>query len=241
MTQEPIVGDSLHVHLRGIVRGVEIDRDALIAIGHDALTVSWPSAAPWQLGFEQLEGMLPGNDLLTLYLQDGDLLEIRGDATLPTFTARLVDAVHGMPELTRGLRSLGSLRGSPGAAHDRWFAPLLSVRRHAVSVADPVRQVALFDAQALRREVDRAIEEIAVTNSPAGGAHQRALEAALEEEAEPLFAALAQLETRARRVTSAPADSQLVEWREWLAALRDVFAAADEGWMKCALVLRHGP
>ena len=77
-------------------------------------------------------------------------------------------------------------------------------------------------------------------NAPEGGAHRRALEAALEEEAEPLLAAIQRLGELAERVKASPVDTRLMEWRCWVDQLRTVFAIADERWMWCARVLRDG-
>ena len=228
------------VRVTGIVRGVDIDRPAKAHASLETLTLEWMSAVPWHLDFEGLDGVTYRGDVLTLYLHGGDLLELRSTNSLQEFATQLSTTLHAMPEVTRGLRSLGSLRGSPGAAHDRWFAPLMSARRAVVGVSDPHQQLEAFDATRLRTEVARAIEEIAAVNAPEGGAHRRALEAALEEEAEPLLAAIAQLGTLAERVRASSVDARLLEWRQWMNQLRTVFAVADERWAHCAVVLREG-
>jgi hypothetical protein len=231
----------LDVRVTGIVRGVDIDRAARVHAGIDSITIEWLAAAPWELRFDGLDGVTLSSDVLTLYLHGGDLLELRGEHGINEFATTLSSSLHAMPEVTRGLRSLGSLRGSPGAAHDRWFAPLLAARRSVVGVVDPERHLEAFDAARLRGEFERAVEEIAATNAPEGGAHRRALEAALEEEAEPVLAAIVRLGELAGRVRQSPSDAQLLEWRHWVDQLRTVFAIADERWVHCATVLRDGP
>ena len=230
----------LEVRVTGIVRGVDIDRAARVHAATDALSIEWLAAAPWELAFDGLDGIALTDDVLTLYLHGGDLLEIRGQSGVGNLATALSVSLHSMPEVTRGLRSLGSLRGSPGAAHDRWFAPLLSARRSVVGVVDPVRHLDAFDAGKLRAELERAVQEIAAVNAPEGGAHLRALEAALEEELEPVLAAVVRLGELAERVRQSPADTQLLEWRHWIDQLRTVFAVADERWAWCAKVLKDG-
>lgn len=228
---------SLQLRVAGIVRGVDIDRHAHVTVGDGALIIAWDAAAPWELWYEGLDGITVSDQLLTLYLHGGDVLELRSAENTATLASALLERVYTMPELTRGLRSLGSLRGSPGAAHDRWFAPLLSARRAVVGVADPMRQLNAFDATRLRSEYDRAIEEIAAVCAPEGGAYRRAVEAGMEEEAEPLFAVIAALGAQAARVGEGPADTRLLEWRRWVVQLQQVFAIADECWPSCSAVL----
>jgi hypothetical protein len=230
-------GTPLRVQVAGIVRGRELDHEAIVELAAGALVIAWNVAAPWRLSLDRLEGIQHVDGLLTLYLQGGDVIELRGDVHVAAFAAQLADTIHVMPELTRGLRSLGSVRGTPGPAHDRWFAPMLAPRRAVVDVHDPVRQLALFDVQKLLRELDRAIAEIAAVNAPEGGARRRALEAALEEEAEPLFVVLERLGERAQALQESPIDQRLAEWRRWVRALHQVFSAADECWPRCAALL----
>lgn len=230
----------VEVRVTGIVRGVDIDRRAQVHAGADALTIEWLAASPWELAYDGLEGVTSTDGVVTLYLNGGDLLELRAEHEEERLASQLLDTLHAMPEVTRGLRSLGSLRGSPGASHDRWFAPLLTSRRAVVGVVDPLRQIGAFDAPQLRAEFERAIAEIAAVNAPEGGAHLRALEAAMEEEAEDVYAAIARLGEQADRVRESPADTRLLEWRRWVEQLRTVFTVADERWQGCARVLREG-
>jgi len=148
-----------------------------------------------------------------------------------------MDRASVMPELTRGLRGLGSRRGTPGTAHDAWFAPLLSARRAVEGVSDPLRQVELLDAPRLTETITRVISELAAIRAPTDAAMQRAIEAALEEDAEPMFAALQRLEVAAAALRGSAPDSRLADWRRWVEMLRGVFAAADESWVRAVGVL----
>lgn len=221
----------------GIVRGREIDARAEVELDGPTLVLFWSRATPWRLALEGIDGVSLGNAQLTLYLASGDVLDLTGDDALRALGAQLVDRACAMPELTRGLRSLGSRRGTPGAAHDAWFAPLLSARRAVEGVSDPLRQVELLDAARLSQTITRVIAELAAIRAPTDPAMQRAIEAALEEDAEPLFAALDRMGVAADALRGSALDSRLADWRRWVEMLRRVFAAADESWGRAAGVL----
>ena len=221
------------VRVVGMVRGREITRPARVSVEEQALVLAWHDAAPWQLAFDGLEGVQVSASVVTLYLRDHDVLELTGDDALRPVALRLLDKACRMPELTRGLRHLGAVRGSATlqAAHDRWFAPLLAARRAVADVSDPARQVALMDAAKLSEAMSRVIDEIAATAAPADAAERRALEAALEEEAEALFAALTRARLAADAMSGGAEDTRLADWRRWVEAMHTVFAEADEAWL----------
>lgn len=223
------------VRVVGIVRGREINALADVSLENDAVVLTWTSATPWRLAFDGLDGVAAaGPTQLSLYLASGDVLELAGDDALRAVAAQLVERACTMPELTRGLRSLGSLRGTPGAAHDAWFAPLLAARRAVHGVTDAKRQLALIDAGELARAMERAMQELAALTAPGDVARQRAIEAALEEESEGMFLAFARLALAADTLSGSASDTIFVDWRRWVGALRDVFAAADEAWGRCS-------
>lgn len=223
------------VRVVGIVRGREINALADVSLENDAVVLTWTSATPWRLALDGLDGVAAaGPTQLSLYLASGDVLELSGDDALRAVAAQLVERACTMPELTRGLRSLGSLRGTPGAAHDAWFAPLLAARRAVHGVTDAKRQLALIDAGELARAMERAMQELAALTAPGDVARQRAIEAALEEEAEGMFLAFARLALAADTLSGSASDTLFVDWRRWVGALRDVFTAADEAWGRCS-------
>ena len=224
-------------HVVGIVRGREIDARAEVELDGPTLVIFWSRATPWRLALEGIDGASIGDRQLTLYLASGDVLDLTGDDGLRVLGMQLMDRASVMPELTRGLRSLGSRRGTPGTAHDAWFAPLLSARRAVEGVSDPLRQVELLDAPRLTETITRVISELAAIRAPTDAAMQRGIEAALEEDAEPLFAALQRLELAADALRGSAPDSRLADWRRWVEMLRGVFAAADESWAKASEVL----
>ncbi len=221
----------------GIVRGREINSSAEVSVDHDALLLAWSDAPSWRLGWSGIDGVTYTPTSITVYLATHDVLELSGDDALRALAVRALDAAFAMPEVTRGLRSLGSTRGDPGDAHDRWFAPLLAARRAATSVSDPARQVALFDHRALRAEMLQAISDIAVAHIQGDEPAQRALEAALEEEAESLFLALQLMGVAGDALLGGAADTRLADWRRWVATVKAVFAATDESWGRARTLL----
>ena len=100
--------------VRGIVRGSEIDRVADVSLDDAILVLSWTELTSLRLALDALDGIASQASQLTLYLSSGDVLELSGDDGLRPLAARLMARACTMPELTRGLRSFGSLRGAPG-------------------------------------------------------------------------------------------------------------------------------
>lgn len=230
----------LRARVIGIVRGRELDAHATVALADHAVVLSWDNAAPWQIALDGLDGVMPRQNQMTLYLTSGDVLELTENDSLRQLASNILDRACTVPELTRGLRALGSLRGTPGPAHDRWFAPLLAARRAVAGISDAERQVALIDAAHIAGHLRRVMTEIAKEIAPTHPAMQRAIEAALHEETEPTFEALERLALAADVLRTSALDTRLVDWRRWMNALREVFVAADQCWPRCALVINDG-
>lgn len=227
------------VRVVGLVRGHNIDKGAEAELTPEALVLTWHEpAAPWRISVEGIDGVVYRVRDCTLYLADGDVLELTGDDRVRTMALQLLDYACAMPELTRGLRAFGSLRGAPGAAHDAWFAPLLNARRSVEGVSDPQRQLALLDAATLARAMEASMGEIAALERPGDLPAQRAVEAAIEEAAEGMFVSFDRLELAADTLRGSSPDTVLADWRRWTRALRDVFAAADEAWGRAHAELR---
>ncbi len=215
------------------MRGREINATAEVSLDDQAITLAWEAATPWRLTVDGLDGIEHGPSQLTLYLDGGDVIDLSGDDQLRAVALQLMAQACTMPELTRGLRTLGSLRGTPGAAHDVWFAPLLSARRAVQGVTDAQRQLTLVDAGELGLAMQRAMAELAALTAPDDAARQRAIEAALEEEAEPMFVALHRMALAADALSGSALDTRFADWRRWVLALRAVFNAADDAWGRC--------
>jgi hypothetical protein len=226
----------LPVRVVGIVRGRDVDASADLSLDHDALVLDWADAAAWRLALDGIEGIAAGASSLTVYLRDHDVLELTGSEALRPFALAVMDRACRMPELTRGLKALGAPRyGAYGAsvlqsAHDTWFAPLLAARKAVHGVSDPQRQAALMDGGALSTALTESAARIAALVAPDNAAEQRAIEAAIEDEAAELFAALGVLKAAGETVRTGEMDTRLADWRRWVTAVGAVFAAADEAW-----------
>ena len=239
-TASNTTGNGMRTRVIGIVRGHEIDAYSSVSLNENVVVLAWENAAAWRLNIEALDGLMPSATQLTLYLASGDVLELTENESLRAFALQLLGRACTMPELTRGLRALGSQRGSPGPAHDQWFAPLLAARRAVAGITDSDRQVALVDAAQISQSMQRTLVELAREQSPNHPAMERALEAALLEESGPAFVALTRLALAADVLRVSTLDTRLADWRRWIAALREVFVAADQCWPKCAEVLAQG-
>jgi hypothetical protein len=225
------------VRLVGIVRGRDIDGSATLSMEDHALVIALVGAHPWRLDLDALDGVVHRASHVTLYLHGGDVLDITGDETLRPLALKIIDDACAMPELTRGLRAFGSLRGAPGPAHDRWFAPLLEARRSVAGVSDVQRQVALVDARRIAEAMATVIARLAAEKAPKLMPMQRAIEAALAEESLPAFKALERVALCGDAVQGSAEDTRIADWRQWVVALREAFTAADECWPRCAAVL----
>lgn len=222
-------------HVVGIVRGREIDAEATLELDAGSVVIVWTRATPWRLALGGIDGIAvsstsPEQVHLTLYLASGDVLDLAGDDRLRTFGAQLLAQACTIPELTRALRALGSRRGLPGTSHDAWFAPLLSARRSLEGVTDPLRQVAMLDAPQLSQTMATVITQLAVIQAPTDAAAQRAIEAILEEAAEPMFEAIERMAIAADALRGGALDTRLADWRRWMDSVRAVFVATDESW-----------
>jgi hypothetical protein len=239
------------VRVVGMCRGREIDAQAVASLDADDLMLAWPARDPWRLPLQDLEGVHVGAASLTLYLREHDVLELTGTDALRGFARVLTDRACRLPEFTRGLRMLGSVRAADGRrapvradgdgplrrAHDRWFAPLLEARRTVHGVSDPQRQVALLPGATLRDDMLRAAADIARMVAPHDAAEQRAVEAAIEDEAAPLFVALAHLALAADAVQGGASDTRFADWRRWVETVRRAYAEADDAWSGIAEIV----
>lgn len=197
----------------------------------------------WPVAY--LDGVRYREEELTLYLRNGDIIELTG----PTRLGAVADAIEAdartLGELTRGLRSLGARRRgvSPGAEQSRFFAPLMHARRAVESPrrGRPRDELAAFDADMLRESIGAAVAELAAGRYGSSAPHRRALHAELEECAEPLVDGMAHLAQAANAVRRAPDDTRLVLWRAWATEVQRLFERADRCWCSMVPVLAEAP
>ncbi len=142
------------------------------------------------------------------------------------------DAADGLvlPELTRGLRHFAT-PSALGSDHAVYFAPLLAARKSSFEAALWTGRLTAFDAHRLRGSWQEMIGALAASRFPRAGADRRALTAELEDCTAPVLAALDGVERAASHVRTAADDAaRSLVWEAWVAAVRALFVAADDGW-----------
>ena len=234
--------DECTTRVVGLWRGREIDVQTAVRLEHQSLLFERDAAVVLKLPLDALDGWQMLDTHALLYARGGDVL----DMTLEHERARAVlrsalDEASSMPELARSLRAMGGSVGGNPAAQDRWFAPLLTMRRTLVGVSDPLRQVALFDVDRVRDELARALEELAAQRVGGDLPRTRALEAMLEEQTPDVRAALARVALAGATLEGSAPDSRLADWRQWVHEVRALFRSTDDAWPGIARVLSVGP
>jgi hypothetical protein len=226
--------------VEGIIRGRSVRGPATIRVGERGLAIVL-AGGELRLPYGRLDGWSLQEGTTALHVSGGDVIAVR----LPWGTSELDRALtahaFALPELTRGLRSLGSARAHADPAQAELFAPLLAGRRRAARVRDPAGRVRALDAELLRRELDTALRTISAKRIRQPGPERRALDAALDEAAAPLLASVAALEEAAERFGRAPGSGRLIAWRAWTEAVRAVFAAADACWPAIWKAIEEAP
>jgi hypothetical protein len=141
-----------------------------------------------------------------------------------------------LPELTRALRALGSVRRG-GGSQSAFFHPLLEARRRAADARNAHARVRAFDATDLARALERSVERIIAEWPDARVSVRRALRAELVERVLPYSRALRVMSQRATEVFDADEAGQLEAWRAWTVQLAAVFEAADRTWLSIRTVV----
>jgi hypothetical protein len=224
------------VVLGGLLRGRELEGEAMISLDAEALSLD-TAHGRISLALTQLEGIRVPGDVLELYLDTGDVIQLEQAPDLNELATEIASQVCAIPEMTRSLRALGAGSLAAGEEHDRFFGPLLEARLIAERAPNLVALRAAFDAAALRAATEQVLADIAAERYPGEAGERRALFAELNDHARDLFARIAELE-RAEAALGASEDSErFVLCRAWSAALRNVFRSADESWIEIHPVL----
>lgn len=224
------------VVLGGLLRGRELDGEAMVSVDAESLALD-TARGRISLALTQLEGIRVPGDVVELYLDTGDVIQLEQAPDLNDLAIEIANQVCAIPEMTRSLRALGAGSLAAGEEHDRFFGPLLEARLIAERAPNQGALRAAFDAGALRAAIEQVIADIAAERYPSEAGERRALAAELSDHAHELFARIATLE-RAEAALGASDDSErFVRWREWSAALRDVFRSADSSWIEIHPVL----
>lgn len=136
-----------------------------------------------------------------------------------------------LPELTRGLRALGSSRHDARALQSVFFRPLLDARRRAADARDAEGKIRAFDPRELRRQLDKVVERIVTEWPDERPAARRAVRAQLQERVVLYADALAELDVRADELRESDEGERLTAWRRWTVQLATVFSCADRVWV----------
>ena len=160
-----------------------------------------------------------------------DHLELRGGgAALAKAWALIVHNACGLPEMARGLRTLGTNRGGPAELQKKFFGPLLIARRQLAEPEAIDWRVARFDGTSLRERLKAVLMEIARERYPDQAPHRRALEAHLLEAAEPLLAQLSAVDGAATLVRTGADGTRFIAWRRWAHEVQSAFRESDRTW-----------
>lgn len=235
----------LTVTATGLLRGRELSEPANVALRGDTVELV-TRAARYPIPISAIAGARAlESGAIELALADGDEVTlfagINGAPALRAMADTLMLRACTLPELTRGLRALGSPRAGPGTEHDRFFKPLLEARRGAAraSRAEGVRLA--FDAASIRAAFVRRLRDMAHDRQPHDPPERRALEAEAVDAAAPLFLAIADLEETQKALDAAVELDRFARWREWTHALQHVFERADDAWMDLREIFARAP
>ncbi|MCC6316189.1 MAG: hypothetical protein IT361_00765 [Gemmatimonadaceae bacterium] len=160
----------------------------------------------------------------------GGVLHLSGPRELGRAWGLIVAQACALPEVARGLRTLGTARGGSAVLQSRFFGPLLAARRRLQEPEPIERRVTQFDPVALAQRLHAAVAEIAAERHPESASRRRALEAHLQEALEPLEAQLDALRHGTDGLHQADPGYRFIEWRLWTRRLRRVFLEADRAW-----------
>jgi hypothetical protein len=242
MAREPLEG-RYPVEVGGAYRGVELAGQAILELRPESVALlattdveAGETQREFVIALGRLDGARFSDGLLTLHLAEGTIT-LRGEGRLGAAARDLVARACDPGELTLALRALGSHRAGADALQKRFFEPLLAARKRLAKASEPRAQAATLDAASLREAYDRLTSDVAREWGSSTPADRRAIEAHLGERIEPLLQSLTVLGERAHALRAATDEDLIVAWREWAAAARGVFAAADRCWAPVATLL----
>jgi hypothetical protein len=233
------------------VTAVRVGRTSLgagtVRLDEDTITVTVRTAAeehPVRISVDSINSIAMKGNELALSLRDGTHVTIESPSA-GQFAKDVLIRCRAIPELTRALRTFGSRRGSRSRRESsaveqrRFFAPLLEARKLASAADAPTSTIAAFDGAALSQAFSTALREFAAERYAQPGPGRRALEAELDEIAEPLMTAITALVDAGNGARSAVDDLGL--WRAWASQLRSMFEIADRVWLALDAALDATP
>ena len=211
-------------------------RDAAARLLDDALLLEHGGGVR-VIELASLVGIETGDDQVTLWHVDTGALAFTAPGRAAEIARAVADVACHVPELTAGLRALGSPRALPGSDHDLYFAPLLSARRAAHAAPQPAGRLAAFDGVAIASAMDDALLAFSSARFPRSAPDQRALLEELRERSAPVRHALGRVDDAATAVRADSGRERFRRWGEWLGSVRTAFERADDGWQAVLPVL----
>ena len=204
-------------------------RDAAARLLDDALLLEHAGGVR-VVELASLAGIEIVDDTVTLWQLDAEALVLAAPGHAADLARAVDDVACHVPELTAGLRALGSPRALPGSDHDRFFAPLLSARRAAHAAVQPATRLSAFDGAAIVAAMDEALMAFSRARWPGRAPDERALLEELRERCEPVWRALRRVDEAAAAVRQDTGTTRFRRWHEWLTSVREAFERADESW-----------
>jgi hypothetical protein len=232
--------DALSVSLGGFFRGRDLSGEATIVVHGDIIELE-RGARTLRIPLAAVEGARMRDDILELFLDGGDVVEVSGADELPALARRIEKRACVVPELTRSLKAFGSRRAFPGAEHDLFFAPLLEARRRSERSLGPTGLRDAFDARPLREEIEEVLRALAASHHPRHAPDRRALQAELREAASSLLRSVDDMGVAQGRVEDSDGADRIARWREWTLLVRELFVRADATWLAIHALLAGAP
>ncbi len=225
------------VRVTGFFRGNELDAGGALFVREREIGVELPGGSVL-LPITGIDGVVwLSDDVVAIHLSDGDAMQLAGAGPLRSAINSLVAASLTVPELTLSLRGLGSRRAAPGGTFDGFFAPMLAARRRAGFSNEVDFFLSALDAAAMRDAMSEQLRNFVSRRYPARASDRRALQAQLDEMAEPLFVALGSLKQAQQELAGSTDEQRFARMRAWSDAMRHAFDVADRCWLAMRPVL----
>ncbi|MFN8571638.1 MAG: hypothetical protein U0132_06225 [Gemmatimonadaceae bacterium] len=215
-------------------------RGRLRLFEHELVVDVTGAARVIRIAYAALSGADLRSGALTLYAPHGQLVALAAPGIEGAWLA-VQERACALPELTIGLRALGSRHGGDAALQGRFFAPLLAARRRLEEQRDLEWRLVAFDAEDLRQLTTTVLRDMVAERTFDTAALRRSLEAQALDEAEGLHAALESLGVAAEDVRRAADAERFEAWRAWASRARVVFVEADRCWLAVRPLLERLP
>lgn len=236
MTHEPLLVIS-PVTATGEWEGRRVSGAVTFEVLADRGALRGERGPAWSFPYHSLSDATWERETLSLH-KSPEVLELRGPRELSRAWALVVERACALPEVARGLRTLGSARGGSAPLQSQFFGPLVAARRRLQEPEALERRVTLFDAPALSHRLTTTLAAFAAERHAIDLPRRRGLEARLDEASEPLHRALSALHEKSGVMHAAASGTRFLVWRDWTRLLRGVFLEADRAWSEIVPLLK---